>query len=129
VLVSSGRGRLSLCVDAQFPLAAFVAELEGYGYQLSDRVTEASDQRELLLRTGVCLALSGNAMMFAIAIYLGLSAGPLYRLLHGLNFACASLAVLIGAPVFLRSALLALRRNVLHLDLPIAVGILLTYAA
>jgi Cu2+-exporting ATPase len=129
VLVNSGRGSLSLCVDPQFPLASFVDELERFGYLLGERVPESPDPQSLLLRTAVCLALSGNAMMFAIAIYLGLHVGPLYRLLHGLNFACATLAVMIGAPVFLSSAWLALRRGVLHLDLPIAVGIVLTYAA
>ncbi|HKU38677.1 MAG TPA: heavy metal translocating P-type ATPase metal-binding domain-containing protein, partial [Polyangiales bacterium] len=130
VLVNSGRGSASLCVDARFPLSAFVAELEAFGYFAGAPGEPAADGgSELLLRTGVCLALGGNAMMFAAAIYLGLHDGPLYRVLHGLNFACASLAVLIGAPVFMRSAWQALRRGILHLDLPIAVGIALSYGA
>jgi Cu2+-exporting ATPase len=130
IIVNPGRGTLTLAVGAGFPLAAFVEELESFGYQLGPHaVVEASAHDELLVRTGVCLALGGNAMMFAAAIYLGLADGPLYRLLHTLNFACASLAVLIGAPVFMRSAWQALRARILHLDLPIAVGIALTYTA
>ena len=127
VLVNSGRGSASLCVDARFPLEQFVSELESFGYLAGEDAAAEGDDSDLLLRTGVCLALGGNAMMFAAAIYLGLHEGPLYRVLHGLNFACATLAVLIGAPVFMRSAWQALRRGILHLDLPIALGIALSY--
>lgn len=132
ITVNPGRGSAELRVQPQFPLLAFVREVERFGYRFGepgsvDNAARGDD--ELLLRTGICLALGGNAMMFAAAIYLGLAEGPLYRLLHGLNFACATLAVLIGAPVFVRSALRALRARILHLDLPIAAGIVLTYSA
>ena len=130
VLVNSGQGSLEMCVDAAFPLREFVLELESFGYQMAAPSGEpvASDD-DLLLRTGVSLALGGNAMMFSAAIYFGLRSGPLYRVLHDLNFACATLAVLIGAPVFMRSAWQAVRRGILHLDLPVAVGIALSYCA
>jgi Cu2+-exporting ATPase len=129
IVVNSGRGSASLCVDRRFPLAGFVSELASFGYLAGEDAGEAAADGSLLLRTGVCLALGMNAMMFAAAIYLGLREGPLYRVLHALNFACATLAVLIGAPVFMRSAWQALKRGILHLDLPIAVGIALSYVA
>ena len=130
IVVNSGRGSASMCVDARFELLQFVSELEAFGYLAGEHTTQAStDTDSLLLRMGVCLALGMNAMMFAIAIYLGLHDGPLYRVLHSLNFGCASLAVLVGAPVFMRSAWQALRRGILHLDLPISVGIALSYVA
>jgi Cu2+-exporting ATPase len=130
VIVNSGRGTLELRVDATFPLREFVVELERFGYQMGELSGDvvASDD-DLLMRTGVCLALGGNAMMFSAAIYLGLRSGPLFRVLHDLNFACATLAVLLGAPVFMRSAWQAVRRGILHLDLPVAVGIALSYGA
>jgi P-type Cu2+ transporter len=129
VLVNSARGSATLCVDARFSLAAFVDELAAFGYAAGPHDGRAPGSDDLLLRTGVALALGGNAMMYAAAIYFGLNGGPLHELLHGLNFACATIAVLIGAPVFMRSAWQALRRGILHLDLPIAVGIALSYAA
>jgi Cu2+-exporting ATPase len=129
ISVNSARGSARLSVDKHFPLASFVSALERFGYLVGDIGRSDEGEDSLLLRTGVCLALSLNAMMFSAAIYLGLSEGPLYKLLHGLNFACASIAVLVGAPVFMASAWGALRRGILHLDLPIAVGIGLSYAA
>ena len=132
IVINPGRGSSELRVRPEFRLLDFVREVERFGYSFGELGAADSAPREddeLLLRTGFCLALGGNAMMFAAAIYLGLSDGPLYRLLHALNFACASLAVLIGAPVFIRSALHALRARILHLDLPIAAGIVLTYGA
>jgi P-type Cu2+ transporter len=129
ISINSARGSARLCVDARFPLNDFVRELESFGYVLGDIGQSETGEDGLLLRTGVSVALSMNAMFFAAAIYFGLREGPIYRLLHGLNFACASLAVLVGAPVFLKSAWTALRKRILHLDLPIAVGIVLSYLA
>jgi P-type Cu2+ transporter len=131
VVVNPGRGVAELCVAPTFPLQHFVTEVERFGYALGELGSQQADDDSdgLLVRTGVCMALGGNAMMFAAAIYLGLEAGPVYRLMHTLNFACATLAVLIGGPVFFRSAWQALQRRILHLDLPIAVGIALTYGA
>ena len=129
ISVNSARGSARLCVDRRFPLERFVTDLSRFGYLAGDIGDAERTDDSLLLRTGVCLALSANAMMFSAAIYLGLSEGPLYKLLHGLNFACASLAVLVGAPVFMSSAYRALKARILHLDLPIAVGIALSYGA
>jgi P-type Cu2+ transporter len=129
ISINSARGSVRLCVDARFPIGDFVRELEQFGYVLGDIGQVERDDDGLLLRTGVSIALSMNAMFFAAAIYFGLHEGPIYKLLHGLNFACASLAVLVGAPVFLKSAWTAIRKGILHLDLPIAVGIVLSYLA
>ncbi|HET8933512.1 MAG TPA: heavy metal translocating P-type ATPase metal-binding domain-containing protein [Polyangiales bacterium] len=129
ISINSARASARLCVDKRFPLANFAEELARFGYVLGDIGQSDSGEDGLLLRTGVCAALSMNAMFFSFAIYLGLHEGPLYKLLHALNFACASLAVLVGAPVFMTSAWAALRRRILHLDLPIAAGIALSYTA
>jgi Cu2+-exporting ATPase len=80
------------------------------------------------MRVGICAALAGNVMLFAAAIYLGLREGPIYELLNQLSYAAGVLAVLVGGSVFIRSALRAVRRGVLHLDVPIALGIVLAFA-
>src|SRR5262249_5112384 len=53
--------------------------------------------------------------------------GDAYALFHALSFALAAAAVVVGGPVFFRSALAGLRQRVLHLDLPISLGILLAF--
>jgi P-type Cu2+ transporter len=127
--VNPARGTLALTATAGFPLGEFVAALERFGYRLGPRLKPGERRSDgLLVRTAICLALAGNAMMFATAIYLGLAEGPIYRLFGALELALASAAVAIGGPVFFRSAVHALRRGVLHLDLPISLGIALAYA-
>lgn len=83
------------------------------------------------MRLGICAALAMNAMMFAFAIYGGMSEadGANFALFHWISFAIATLAVIVGGPVFFRAALAGLRQRVLHLDLPISLGILLAWSS
>ena len=129
LLVNAGRGSLTLHVRPEFPLLRFIADVERFGYVLGKAGTQDRPADDLLMRLGVCAALALNTMMFSLAVYLGLQEGPLRSFMHTLSFGLTTLSVLIGAPVFLRSAWLALRSRVLHLDVPIAAGIALTYAA
>lgn len=130
VIVNPTRGTLSVRAQPDFDLAGFVQDVEAVGYLVGppDARTEPG-RDELLLRTGICAALAANSMMFSAALYLGLGTGPLFEFLRSLNFAAAMLTVLVGSPVFFRSAWQALRRGAAHLDLPIAVGIALTTGA
>jgi len=133
ILVNAGRGTLSLHVAPTFPLRRFVANVERFGYLVgtardAGHGLEAKSD-DLLMRLGVCAALAANTMMFTFAVYLGLPKGPLHSLLHSLSFGLTSLSVLIGAPTFVRSAWHAVRSRLLHLDVPIAAGIVLTYCA
>lgn len=111
---------------AALSLNAFLDDVERLGYRMApaSKQTSARD-RGLLVRMGVCVALALNAMMFAVAEYAGMTAADhtAYPLFRALTFALATLSVVVGGPVFFRAALLGLRRRVLHLDLPIALGI------
>lgn len=133
IVVNSGAGLVSLSVERPFDFLRFVREVERLGYLLADPgsapLERDSGMDTLLLRATITSALAGNAMMFASAIYLGMEAGPLRDFLHSVNFGLSVLAVLVGAPVFVTSAWKSLRSGVLHLDLPIALGILLTFFA
>jgi Cu2+-exporting ATPase len=122
-------GRVELRISPDFPLSDWVDSIEGLGYLLGPtRSTGARPSDDLLMRVGICAALAGNVMLFAAAIYLGLREGPIYELLNQLSYAAGVLAVLVGGSVFIRSALRAVRRGVLHLDVPIALGIVLAFA-
>jgi Cu2+-exporting ATPase len=126
--INPALGRVELRVSPNFPLADWVDSVEDLGYLLGPaRATGARPSDDLLLRVGICGALAGNVMLFAAAIYLGLREGPIYELLNQLSYAAGVLAVLIGGSVFIGSALRAIRQRVLHLDVPIALGIVLAF--
>ena len=126
-------GRLRLIYDpARLDVRQYLDACEALGYRVGPPGKgDASAERELLVRLGACVVFALNAMVFALAEYLGMTAadGPAFDLFRWLSLALATLAVGVGGPVFFRAALAGLRRRVLHLDLPIALGIALGYAA
>lgn len=127
--VNPALGRLSCVVSSAFPLKQFVSLVEDFGYRMGPAQRAQAPERDgLLLRTGVCAALAGNTMFLGIATYLGLADGPLYAVFQNASFATATLSALIGGSYFVERAVQGLRRGVLHLDLPIAVGMGLAYA-
>jgi Cu2+-exporting ATPase len=126
--VNPAVGRVELYVEPSFPLADFVSRIERFGYRFGPPLKgERKKGDELLLRLGVSSALALNTMMFAIAIYLGLDEGPLHSFVRDLTFAFACASVLVGGSVFIGSAWQSLRNRVLHLDMPIALGIVLAF--
>ena len=127
--INPALGRVELRVSPEFPLSDWVDSVEGLGYLLGPaRSTGARASDDLLMRVGICAALAANVMLFGAAMYLGLREGPIYVLLNQLSYAAGVLAVLVGGSVFIGSALRAVRRRVLHLDVPIALGIVLAFA-
>lgn len=128
MIVNSSRGKVDLLVRPDFDLRAFVASVGRFGYRFGlpvERPRPASS--ELVWRLAVCSAIAMNSMIFGIALYAGLDRGPLFRLFSSLNFGLGTLAVWIGGSVFIRSAFRALESRILHLDLPIATGIVLAF--
>ncbi|MEO6420451.1 MAG: heavy metal translocating P-type ATPase metal-binding domain-containing protein, partial [Polyangiaceae bacterium] len=127
--VNPALGKLELVVEPRFALRSFVVEIESFGYLLGpSKKGVRPPSSGLLWRIGVCAALAMNAMLFAIAIYCGLGDGPIFRLFHTLSFVIGCASVLVGGSVFLRSAWNSIARRVLHLDVPIALGIVLAFA-
>jgi len=129
LVINPALGRAELVVRPGFDLRGWVADVEAFGYLLgppTKRPPRRAD--DLLVRVGICLALAGNTMLYAAAVYLGLREGPLFEVLHDLQLALATVAVFVGGGVFLEGAWAGLRRGILHLDLPIVLGIGLAYA-
>jgi Cu2+-exporting ATPase len=128
-LVNPTLGTLELVVDREFPLRSYVEEIERFGYVLGPLGAERGRQNgSLQLRMGVCVAIAMNSMIFAVSLYAGLDEGPIFRLFHAINFGLSIVSVAVGGSVFIRSSWQALQRGVMHLDLPIALGILLAFA-
>ena len=85
------------------------------------------EERGLLVRIAVAGAVAGNVMLIAFALYGGHFHGITneYRMLfRWLSFGLAVPAVAWCAAVFYRGAWGAVRTRTLHMDLPIAIGIL-----
>jgi Cu2+-exporting ATPase len=90
---------------------------------------EQAESRVLIRRVGLCTAFAMNVMLFALPTYFGMESTYEYARLFGtLQLAFATLSLLAGGGYFLARAMRALRERVLHIDLPIAIGIVGAYA-
>jgi Cu2+-exporting ATPase len=129
VRINPALGQLHCAVSDQFELAPFIDAVESFGYRVGPEHKHTSSESDsLLLRTGVAVALAVNAMLMSAAGYFGLSEGPLFELMHTACFVLASLSVVLCGSYFVVRAYRGVRLGILHLDLPIALGIVLAYA-
>jgi Cu2+-exporting ATPase len=86
--------------------------------------TQQAESRVLARRVGLCTAFAMNVMLFALPTYFGMESTYEYAGLFGtLQLAFAVLSLLAGGGYFIARAARALRERVLHIDLPIALGI------
>ncbi len=115
------------------PLSQVARFLDSIGYVPHPfRGVEARDmarreERSLLVRIAVAGAIAGNVMLIAFALYGGhfhSIADEYSTLFRWVSLGLALPAVLWCASVFYRGAWGALRTRSLHMDLPIAIGIL-----
>ncbi len=130
--INSGVGRMELCYRrGSNAVETFLDDAEALGYRAGPpRKQSDAPLDDLLLRFGLCAALAMNSMIIAFSQYFGLSAatdGRLFRLFSAGSLILATACVLLGGSVFFRSAMLSLRRGVLHMDVPIVLGIALSY--
>ena len=125
-------GKVELAWDtSRGDLGGFLAEIEKFGYRLGPpRKGGRRQSRALLMRMAVAIAMALNVMMFSLSYYFGLAPGDgaLYGFFGWLSLGMATVALAAGGGVFFRGALAGLRRRVLHLDVPISLGMTLAYA-
>lgn len=126
-----GKARLQWKRGA-FDMAGFLRTVEGFGYLFGpSRKRPEAASLDLPIRLGICAAIAMNVMLFSISFYVGLAPrdGDIFTLFTKLSLWLSSVVVLVGGWPFFRTAWKGLRSGVLHLDLPIALGILLVYGA
>ncbi len=114
----------------EFDVAGFLRQVEGFGYLFGpSRKRPEAASLDLPIRLGICAAIAMNVMLFSISFYVGLAPedGDIFTLFTRLSLWLSSVVVVVGGWPFFRSAWRGLRSGVLHLDLPIALGILLVY--
>lgn len=131
IIVNSALGQATLVFARGFDVLAWVDEVEAFGYRFGPARKQGTRAvNELSLRLGITAALTLNVMLFSISFHFGLAPadGELFTLFTWLSAALAMAVVAVGGWPFLRAAVQGLRRGVLHLELPIAVGIVLVSA-
>lgn len=110
----------------EFSAADFARKIQAFGYITgpAGETTEEPESRGLVRRIGLCGAFAMNIMLFAFPAYFGMEPTADYASLFGiLALAFGTLSFLVGGSYFLGRAVRALREGVMHIDLPIAVGI------
>lgn len=126
---SSGRLYLEW-VPGKCDLEPFLRELCQFGYVAAPAGAAGGDheRRRLAARLGLCGAFALNTMAFSLPPYMGMAAdsefAALFRLIALLS---ATLSMLVGGGYFLDRAWRAVRAGSLHIDLPIALGLIVAY--
>ncbi len=139
VRLDIGRSRAVVTWDpAVVPLSRIAEALDALGYPPHPfRGVKARDMarqadRAMLIRIGVAGALAMNAMGIAFALYGGIRHGmepEFARLFRWASLLIAIPALLYPGGVFLNGAWAALRTRTLHMDVPIALGLLAAFAS
>lgn len=131
-MASPSQGRMQLeWVAGQCDLEEFLRELCRFGYVACPPSGSGGDheRRRLIARLGLCGAFALNTMGFSLPVYLGMPEdfefADLFRMIALLS---ATLSMLVGGGYFIDRAWRAARVGSLHIDLPIALGLVSAYA-
>jgi P-type Cu2+ transporter len=114
----------------EFGPERFLRRVEAFGYLFGpSRKRAEAGSSDLPLRLGVSAAITLNVMLFSLSFYLGLAPtdGALFEVFTQLSLWLSAVVVVVGGWPFFRAAFAGLRSGMLHLDLPIAVGIALVF--
>jgi P-type Cu2+ transporter len=131
IFVNAQYGTMRLrWLRGEFSAVEFARKLQAFGYLVgpAGEAGAEPESRGLVRRIGLCTAFALNVMLFSLPTYFGMEATYEWAGLFGvLNVAFGTLSLLAGGFYFLGRALRALRERALHIDLPIAVGIIGAY--
>jgi P-type Cu2+ transporter len=127
VFVNAQYGTLRMrWVRGDFSAANFARTLQSFGYLIgpAGEVAAEPESRGLVKRIGLCAAFTMNVMLFSLPTYFGMDRSFEWARLFGLlSLMFGTLSFLVGGAYFLGRAIRALRERVMHIDLPIAIGI------
>lgn len=117
-------------VRGAFAAAEFARKLQAFGYVIGPAgdATVEPESRSLVRRIGLCAAFTMNVMLYSLPAYFGMEPTYEWAGLFGiLSLAFGTLSFLVGGTYFLGRAIWALRGRMMHIDLPIALGIVGAY--
>jgi len=111
-------------------VADFGRELQSYGYLLGPPGKARSDaSRALIPRVGLCAAFALNTMLFTLPRYFGMSADFQFAgVFERLALIFGTLSFVVGGSYFFVRAWKSVRAGMLHMDLPISLGLFAAYA-
>lgn len=129
--VSYATGRATLRWDpSKVRLGELVGRIAGLGYRPRLLGEEARPDRDLLLRLGVAAFAAANVMMYAAALYAGWFGGMEARfiaLFQWMSLILATPVAFWSATPFYVGAWSGLKNGVLHMDVPIAIAVVVLY--
>ncbi|MEX2381495.1 MAG: heavy metal translocating P-type ATPase, partial [Opitutales bacterium] len=131
IQINSALGQVRILWNpGEFDMVAFARELQSYGYLLAPAAKrENRESRQLVHRMGLTAALAMNCMLFTVPFYFGMDDTFEYAKLFGLlTFLFATMSVAVGGSYFIKRSWQSLRHGFIHIDLPIALGIVIAYA-
>ncbi len=114
----------------KFDVIEFAREIQQFGYVLGppgERPQEES--RKLVGKIGLSGAFALNAMLFTLPRYLGMKPDFQFAsLFELLSLLFATLSLLAGGSYFIKRGIKGILQGVLHIDFPIAMGIIIAWA-
>lgn len=131
--VSYATGRAEVQWDPQATdLDAVLSRVQALGYRPRAVAEAARDDttRDLMVRLGVAVFSAMNVMMLSVGVYLGWFSGMdegYAALFRWTNLALATPVALWSAAPYFRGAWNGLRAGILHMDLPISLGVAVLY--
>ena len=123
--------------DSAVPLSRVGRTLDSLGYHphpfrgLEVESMRRREDRAMLARIGIAGAVAANVMLAALALYsgeLGGMEGPYERFFRWVSFVLTTPALFGPGRVFFAGAWASLRTRTLHMDLPIAIALLVGWA-
>ncbi len=129
--VSYADGRTSIRFDpAATTLEALLGRLQSLGYSPRAISAPPAPDRALVSALGIASFCAMNVMMLSIGVYLGWFSGMEEKysaLFRWTNLALATPSALYAARPFTQRAISGLREGVLHMDLPVSLGVWVLY--
>lgn len=125
-------GRLELSwVSGACDVVSFARKIQSFGYLVGPPGQVAKQShRALTVRLGICGALALNSMLFTLPSYLGMETTFQYASLFArCSFVLGTLSLLIGGSYFFGRTWKSLRQGILHIDLPISLGLVAAYSS
>ena len=112
-----------------FQAVDFARQIQQFGYLLGPPGERRQEESHHLAgKIGICGAFALNAMLFTLPRYLGMdpafALAPLFELL---SLLFATLALLAGGSYFIKRGFRGILQGVLHIDFPIALGLLVAW--
>jgi Cu2+-exporting ATPase len=117
-------------VAGEFDAAAFAEVLQRFGYVIgpAGQTERDPESHALVRRIGLCAAFAMNVMLFSLPVYFGMQRSFEWASLFALlSLGFGTLSFLVGGTYFVGRAVQSLRQGAMHIDLPIALGIVGAY--